>query len=192
MTRHGAAGTLLPLLLLSIASCGQVATIMPVPQEITDQAVAEFCGMSLTEHPGPKAQIFLKGIADPHWFASVHDAFAYTMLLERSSDIAAIYVNDMGKVRNWNRPEAGTWIDAQQAVFVIESRSRGGMGENEAVPFSDREAAGAFVQRAGGRLVSFAEMPRSYVLADGDAEPPARDTRRDHQADQGGAQHDRQ
>jgi copper chaperone NosL len=190
MTSRGAIGVLVPMLLLPIASCGEATTGMPAPQEITDQAVAEFCGMSLTEHPGPKAQILLKGAATPHWFASVHDAFAYTMLLERPKDIAAIYVNDMGKVKDWDRPDPGTWIDAQQAVFVIESRRRGGMEENEAVPFSDREAAGTFVNRHGGRLVSFAEMPRSYVLTDGDVGPT--ELRRDHPANESEAPHGRQ
>ncbi len=154
-------------LLLWVAGCGRDDAGIPAPQEITDAAVAEFCGMSLDEHPGPKAQIFLTGAASPHWFASVHDAFAYTMLQDEPKEIAAIYVSDMGRVKHWDHPEPGTWIDARKAVFVIGSRRRGGMDENEAVPFADRAAADAFIAQYGGSAVGFAAMPRSYVLTDG-------------------------
>ncbi len=166
------------VLALCLAACGRDEASVPPPQEITETAVAEFCGMSLDEHPGPKAQIFLAGGASPHWFASVHDAFAYTMLQDEPKDIAAIYVNDMGRVKHWDRPEPGTWIDARKAVFVIDSRRRGGMDENEAVPFSDPAAANAFIAQYGGMAVDFAAMPRSYILADGGGTPAKPDASR--------------
>ncbi len=162
-------------LLLCVAGCSRDDASMPAPQEITDAAVAEFCGMSLDEHPGPKAQIFLAGMSSPHWFASVHDAFAYTMLQDEPKDIVAIYVTDMGRVKHWDHPEPGTWIDGRKAVFVIGSRRRGGMDENEAVPFADRAAADAFIARYGGRPVEFAAMPRSYILAEGGGPKPGAD-----------------
>ncbi len=161
---------LIALTAIGLAACGKGAASVPPPAEITSEAVAEFCGMSLGEHAGPKAQIFLQGEAKPHWFASVHDAFAYTMLLERPNVVAAIYVNDMGRAKNWDQPEAGSWVEARKAVFVIESRRRGGMDEDEAIPFSDRAAAAAFSSRYGGRLVSFDDMPRSYILPETPAE----------------------
>ena len=167
--RHG---MVVLLLAAAVAACREDAASIPAPAEIGSDAVAEFCGMSLTEHAGPKAQIFLRGQPSPHWFASVHDAFAYTMLLEQPKDIAAIYVSDMGRVKNWDRPEAGTWVEARQAVFVIESARRGGMDDNEAVPFADRAAAAAFAGLHGGRMVGFAEMPKSYILSESRADTP--------------------
>jgi copper chaperone NosL len=152
------------LLAMALAACNDGTASVPSPVEIASDAVAEFCGMSLAEHAGPKAQIFLRGETNPHWFASVHDAFAYMMLRERPNEVVAIYVNDMGKAKNWNQPEAGSWVEARKAIFVIESRQRGGMDENEAVPFSDRAAAAAFSSQFGGSLVNFADMPRSYIL----------------------------
>jgi copper chaperone NosL len=175
---------LVALMTIELTACNGDSASVPLPAEITSDAVAEFCGMSLTEHAGPKAQIFLQGELSPHWFASVHDAFAYTMLLEEQKNIAAIYVNDMGKAKNWDQPEAGSWVEARTAVFVIESRRRGGMDENEAVPFSDRAAAAAFSSRYGGRLVSFADMPRSYILPGTDAGSSKRDTGGNRVADQ--------
>lgn len=155
------------LLAAALASCENRAEIAPAPQEIPKDAVAVFCGMSLPEHSGPKAQIFLRSEPAPRWFASVHDAFAYTMLAEEPKDISAIYVNDMARAKNWNQPEPGTWIEARKALFVIESGRRGGMAKDEAVPFSNSAAAEEFVKQHGGRLVSFAGMPESYILPGG-------------------------
>lgn len=136
----------------------------PEPQEVTGESIAQFCNMSLDEHPGPKGQIFIRSDSHPFWFASVHDTFAFVMLKDMPKDVIAIYVNDMGKVTKWDRPEPGTWVDARKAVYVIGGRKKGGMGEDEAVPFSDRALAERFVQENGGRIVGFAEMPRDYIL----------------------------
>lgn len=145
----------------------------PAAQELTSDAVAEFCGMSLQEHGGPKAQVFVKGRAAPYWFASVHDMFAFTLLPEEPRGITAIYVNDMGRVRKWERPESGTWIDAHKAVFVIGSNQRSGMDEAEAVPFGDEASAQAFIARKGGRVVRFSAMPTDYILPGQPTEPGA-------------------
>jgi hypothetical protein len=47
------------------------------------------------DHPGPNGQIFIKGQAEPVWFASVRDTVAFTLLPEEPKDVTAIYVNDM-------------------------------------------------------------------------------------------------
>jgi len=174
------------LMAIELAACSGGTAGAPAPAEITSDAVAEFCGMLLTEHAGPKAQIFLQGESNPHWFASVHDAFAYTMLLEQPGQITAMYVTDMAKAKNWDQPEAGTWVEAHKAVFVIASRRQGGMDEDEAVPFSERPAAAAFAGQYGGRLVSFADMPRSYILPGADAGSSERDAGRNRLADRRG------
>ena len=172
------------LLAIEVAACNERTASIPAPAEISSDAVAEFCGMSVGEHAGPKAQIFLQGETSPHWFASVRDGFAYTMLPEEPKDLVAIYVNDMGRAKNWDRPEVGTWVEARKAVFVIESRRRSGMNENEAVPFSDQAAAAIFISQYGGRLVSFAEMPKSYILSDGQGGYPKQDAGSDRVAHQ--------
>ena len=76
----------------------------------------------------------------------------------------------MGKAKNWEHPRAWN-LDrgAKGNTYVIESRQRGGR-QNEAVPFSSREAAEAFAKEQGGRLVRFEEMPKSYISCLG--EPP--------------------
>ncbi len=143
------------------------AAAPPPPREVSGDSIAEFCNMNLDEHPGPKGQIFVKSSTKPFWFASVHDVFAFLMLKDTPKDVIAIYVNDMATATNWDKPEPGSWVDAHRAVYVIGSRKKGGMGEDEAVPFSDRARAESFAHDNGGRVVGFDEVPRDYILANG-------------------------
>ena len=156
---------LLGLVLLA-AGCkrGDTAAAAPRPRETTDRSTSQFCGMSLTEMGGPKAQVFVRGIPDPYWFGSVRDMFAFLFLPEMPKAITAAYVNDMARVKDWNQPEPGAWVDAHKALYVIGSRRRNGMGTDEAIPFGDAEGARRFADANGGRIVSFDEMPRDYVL----------------------------
>ena len=163
------------LLTALLAGCDEHGgeAVVPPPREVGDSAIGHYCGMALAEHPGPKGQIFLAGKPDPVWCSSVHDAFAFTLLPEEPKDIAAIYVNDMGKAKNWDPPEAGSWIDAKKAWYVIGSSRKGGMGGDEAVPFGDEAAARDFAAANGGRLVRFDTMPKSYIIPEGGQGPAA-------------------
>lgn len=155
---------LLALALLVACKRGDTAADAPRPREVTDAVTAQFCGMSVTEHSGPKAQIFIRGLRDPYWFSTVRDAFAFTMLQETPKAFSAIYVNDMARAKNWDQPEPGMWVEAHQAYFVIGSRRLSGMGTDEAIPFSVAAAARGFADANGGRIVRFADMPNDYIL----------------------------
>ena len=85
--------------------------------------------------------------------------------------ITAFYVNDMGRATHWDQPEAGTWIEAKRAAFVIGSRRKSGMNTDEAVPFGSAAAAGAFAEVEGGRVVRLADIPVDYVLSSSTGEP---------------------
>lgn len=181
LLRH--AGVLLAAALLVFTSgCERKpeAPATPPPAvEVSTEATGHYCGMLLNAHEGPKGQIHLESRAQPVWFSSVRDTIAFTRLPEEPRDIRAIYVNDMGRAKEWEQPEPGTWVEARQAWFVIESDMRGGMGAPEAVPFSDRAAADAFRAKHQGRVVRLAEIPDAYVLGPvdltgaGHAAPPA-------------------
>ncbi len=143
------------------------AARIPLPHRMTAEAIGHYCGMNLTEHAGPKGQIFVASLIEPVWFSSARDAIAFTMLPDEPKDVQAIYVSDMGKAKSWDKPGADNWVEARKALFVIGSRAKGGMGGDEAVPFSERDAAEKFVGENGGRIVAFAEVPRDYVLGSG-------------------------
>lgn len=159
------------LLASLVAGCDErkSAQVAPPPQTMTAAAIGTYCGMSLIEHAGPKGQILLASRPDPLWFSSARDAIAFTLLPEEAKDIRAVYVSDMAKAPSWEHPGPDNWVLAENAVFVIDSDARGGMGAEEAVPFSDRAAAAEFAARRAGRLATLSEIPRTYVLGSGEA-----------------------
>lgn len=166
---------------LLLMGCNQDtgSTNMPLPVALTNDAMGVFCGMNLNEHPGPKGQIITASRIDPFWFSSVRDTVAFTLMPEQPRDIRAIYVSDMAQAKSWEDPGATNWIDARKAFFVIESRKQGGMGAAEAVPFGNRAAADRFAADNGGRVVTFAEIPRAYVLGSDTASEPPEHSRSD-------------
>jgi len=151
---------------LALAGCNaeKTAEAPPPPHEMTDAAIGRYCGMNVLEHSGPKGQIILASRKNPVWFSSARDAISFTLLPEEPKDIRAIYVSDMAKAPDWDKPGANNWVDAKQASFVIGSRKQGGMGGDEAVPFSSKDAADKFAAENGGRVVAFAAVPKDYVL----------------------------
>ena len=157
--------TLAFALLVALTACHKETTEIPAPHKMTAEAIGHYCGMNLFEHPGPKGQIFAASLIEPVWFSSVRDTIAFTMLPDEPKDIQAIYVSDMGKAASWDKPGADNWVEARKALFVIGSQLKGGMGSDEAVPFSDRAAAEKFVGKNGGHIVTFDQVPREYVLA---------------------------
>lgn len=164
---------LMLLLPLALAGCGQKeAAQLPPPYRMTAEDIGHYCGMNVLEHPGPKGHVFAKSLIQPVWFSSVRDTIAFTMLPDEPKDIQAIYVSDMAKAPSWDKPGPDNWVEARKALFVIESRAKGGMGGNEAVPFSERAAAEKFVAENGGHIVAFADVPLDYVLGAGDGRAP--------------------
>jgi len=156
-----------------LASCSETKVEVPEPFALTEEAIGRYCGMNVLEHSGPKGQIILDHIREPIWFSSARDAVAFTMLPEEPRNIAAVYVSDMAKASDWERPGAENWIDAHGAFFVIGSSLLGGMGAPETVPFSTQAAADEFAAEHGGTVVAFADIPEDYVLGGADENPPA-------------------
>ena len=162
------------LLATALAACGgesnAPAADKPQPQTISDAAKGYYCTMNLPEHSGPKAQIFLESKpSEPLWFSTVTQIFNFVRHPGEPTDIAAIYVTDMSDATDadWEKPLTANakWIDAKTAHYVIESKYIGGMGTQDAIPFSDPAQAQAFAQKNGGRVVSFDQMPDSFIYA---------------------------
>ena len=151
-------------LALMLAGCnGNEASAPPAPSTMTAEAVGHNCQMYVLDHAGPKAQVHLKGMDAPLWFAEVVDAVAYLRGAEHEAEITAIYVSDMGRASSWEEPGIDNWMRAESGLYVIESRKRGGMLTPDAIPFGDRGAAEAFVREQGGRIVAFRDIPDSYL-----------------------------
>src|SRR5690606_9272677 len=100
------------VVMLSISACSeeQAEVAVPQPVALSEEAVGHYCNMTVLEHTGPKAQIFLANNPHPIWFSQVRDAIAYIRSPEELSEAVVVYVNDMGKAKNWDFPEEDTWI----------------------------------------------------------------------------------
>lgn len=156
---------LLAAALALLSACKEEVAQNIAPLDMTPETLGHYCQMNLLEHPGPKAQIFLEGSPAPLFFSQVRDAIAYARGPEQIAPIIAIYVNDMGAAAaTWDQPGNGNWIAADKALYVVGSARRGGMGAPEAVPFSSREGAAAFVRAEGGEVLALADITDAMVL----------------------------
>ncbi len=164
--RFAASLLVLALTGIGLSACERDAppAAPPPAAETPVEATGHYCGMLLSEHAGPKGQIHLASRAEPVWFTSVRDTIAFLRLPEEARDITAVYVNDMGRARQWDQPEAGAWVSLEEAWFVVESDRVGGMGAPEAVPFSTQASAESYVQAHGGRIQRLADIPDEYVI----------------------------
>jgi copper chaperone NosL len=150
---------------LLVAGCREEPSTPPGPVAMTPEALGHYCQMNLTEHPGPKAQVHLEGMAAPLFFSQVRDAIAFMRAPEQMAPILAIYVNDMGAAgATWEKPGDGNWIDAQKAFFVVGSAREGGMGAPETVPFATLAEAEAFAKAEGGKVLELSAITDDMVL----------------------------
>ncbi|MBP2315921.1 nitrous oxide reductase accessory protein NosL [Azospirillum soli] len=153
-------------LLLPLSACQQerAETAPPPPVAIAADAIGHYCGMNLADHPGPKGQVQVKGQDRPVWLSSVRDTFAFTMLPEEPKEIRAIYVTDMGKSPDPQKPDLSVWVEARKAWYVLNSRQRGGMGDAEPFPFAEEAAARSFAAANGGTVKRFADVKEDEIL----------------------------
>ena len=150
--------------LLLLAACGPSGTAaLPTPQEPTDQSIAYFCHMNLTEHDGPKGQAFLRGQDKPYWFASPGEAFTFLQTEVVGGELLVLYVNDMSQ-GSWEHPAPGAWIEIHKATFVLDSSRTAAMGGPEPVPFASKAAAEAFAKQYGGRVVDFEAAAKALAV----------------------------
>jgi len=149
-----------------VAGCSkEEARVVPAAHTLTADATGHYCGMLLSEHAGPKGQILLEGQDEPVWFSSVRDTLTFLNLPEEAKNIAAVYVSDMAKAPTWEQPGADNWVIAGVAFFVIGSDRQGGMGGQEAVPFSTEAAAQGFIKQYHGRIVRLDEAAKNVAAA---------------------------
>ena len=156
----------LALVAITLSACSEQEAKIEVPQPValTEESVGHYCNMTILEHTGPKAQIFLANNPHPIWFSQVRDGIAFLRSPEEHYETTVVYVNDMGKATQWDFPGDDTWIDANEAWFVIGSRKTGGMGTPEVIPFGSEQAASEFTGANGGMVVRLDGIPDAYVL----------------------------
>lgn len=121
------------------------------------------CGMFPERSPEWAAQLIFEG-GDAHFFDSPLSLFMYLQEPLRYSPgrapqaIAAQYVTDAGAA-------PGAWLDARQAWYVHGSSARGPMRAGNLPAFATREAAQAFTQRRGGRVLAHGDVDRALIAS---------------------------
>lgn len=145
----------------------------PEPQALTRDVIGYFCGMIVADHEGPKGQVILQNRSEALWFSSVRDTLAYTRLPEEVDPVAAIYVSDISRAQSWEHPGAEAWVEIHDAVYVVGSARRGGMGAPEVAPFSDRSDAEKFAEEFGGQILTLDEVPYDALLGAWENDEPA-------------------
>jgi nitrous oxide reductase accessory protein NosL len=162
----------------TLAGCetGQTADGEPPdPLSLAGGKQCDVCGMVISEHPGPTGQIFYREHSpdqhdNPAWFDSLKACLFPYYFEHRRLDwtAAVVYVTDYSAVDYEVSDVEGqkyievataaeTFVDAEDAVFAVDSDVHGAMGP-DFVPFSDGDDAEAFVREHGGRTLSFDEI----------------------------------
>ncbi len=148
-----------------LAGCGQSAGPAAVaPQEINRGTSCSLDGMLLADYPGPKAQIFYAGQAEPDYFCDTLELFHVYLAPEQVREVRGIFVQDMGKA-DWNEPH-GHWIDAKTAYYVHGSKREGSMGPTIA-SFALEQDAVKFAAEYGGKVYRFADIRPDMAVLNG-------------------------
>ncbi len=137
----------------SVDCRAQIDQVAVQPQLILSDQTCPVCGMYPARYPKWHTQIIFHdgqsvafdGSKDMFRFFLNPSAFAPQRTRE---DIAAVLVRDFN---------SGTWIDGQQAYFIVASNEFGPMGM-EIIPFADRKDAQSFIDVHGGQFARFMEI----------------------------------
>jgi copper chaperone NosL len=112
--------------------------------------------MYINRFPGPKGQVFERGVKGAKRFCSTRDMFAYALQPEHQHRIEHIFVHDVATAP-WDEQDKAEYIDAKTAFFVTGHDLKGAMGPALA-SFSKRSDAEVFVMEHGGEVVNFDDI----------------------------------
>lgn len=154
-------GACLVTVVLSAGCQQSEPDVIAGPQPLTRQAVSVTDGMILLDYPGPKGQI-LKKNGEIDYFCDLPEFITAIQAPDRPPGHARAYVQAFDG-REWDSYADG-WAEASRPVYVIGSDRMGAMGPT-LVPFLGMDAAKAFTDKHGGRILRFAELT-SEVMAD--------------------------
>lgn len=161
---------------LSLGGClgDDDAEERPDPVDLGDGRTCDVCGMVIADHYGPSAQAFYagdrpEGRDGPAWFDSIREMLAFDEEQRtRGWEPIAYYVTDYSTVEytvteaNGDRyisshTEPASFVDATEAVYVIDGPIQGAMGP-DLHPFSHSDDAESFAAKEGGDVADWSEI----------------------------------
>jgi len=162
----------------SLAGCGGSADV-PDPITIGEDDRCDVCGMVITNHPGPIAQIFYADNepadhGNPARFCSTWEAFQYdfnrqdegwTRRAFYTTDYSTVdyeITTDGGERFISAHPGAEAFAVGESVTFDAGSSALGAMGP-DLIGFTDETDARAFADQYGGEVVAFADVTPSII-----------------------------
>ncbi len=155
---------LLVLAVFGLTGCNEGSAEKVMAQKamaIESADECHLCGMLIARFPGPKGQVYERGIKQNMKFCSTRDMFAYALDPEHKHNIQSVFVHDMA-VNPWDEPGEDTYIDAREAWFVVGSTKKGAMGPTLG-SFKTKESAESFAKEFGGELKRFDELTLNII-----------------------------
>lgn len=152
----------------------------PTPVDLSGEKLDDQGGMVIGRHGGPNGQIFYVNHTptrhdNPAWFHTLSFGLFpyYFEHRQRGWTVAAIYATDYSRVEYSIADRNGTGVissptapetfgNARQLTYVIGSAVHGGMGP-DLIPFSHVDDAAAFIDRHGGRTISFGDVSPEFL-----------------------------
>ena len=160
-----------------LSSSGTPTPQAPDPVTIADEATCDVCGMVISQHPGPSAELFYadnqpNDHSNPARFDSTWEAFTFDFEREDWTR-QSFYVTDYSSVEYQITTDRGqklisrhvgadTFAEATGMTFVAGSSVLGTMGE-DLIGFSDREEAESFQADHDGDVVTFEDVTPTLV-----------------------------
>lgn len=142
-----------------LVGCGektQQQVAAPPAVIIKNGEECDLCGMYINRFPGPKGQVFERGLASPKRFCSTRDMFAYVLQPEHQHRAEHIYVHDVASAP-WDEQGNAQYTNAKNAYFVTGHKLQGAMGPALA-SFARQADAVAFAEKQGGKVLTFEQV----------------------------------
>lgn len=138
-----------------LTACSPGKAKLPPPRKVTSTTTSKLCGMFLKQYPGPESQIIYRN-GKTYFFCDTVELFEWIHLKSVAVRVPLVmYVQDMAH-NSWEHPD-DNFINAKNAYYVIGSKRMGCMGPTF-VSFSNRTAAGKFIEKYGGKIYKFNEI----------------------------------
>jgi len=134
----------------------QKQVVAPTPVTIENGTECDLCGMYINNFPGPKGQVFERGLTSAKRFCSTRDLFAYALQPEHQHRVEHIFVHDVATAP-WDEQGKAQYIDAKTAFFVTGHDLNGAMGPALA-SFSKQADAEQFIVEHGGKVLTFSQI----------------------------------
>lgn len=154
-------------------------TEVPAAITLPDDATCDVCGMVISQHPGPTAEIFYaeqspEGHDNPARFDSTWEAYQYDFERQNQGwEKTAFYVTDYSSVEYSLAEERGSTLISthpqkeafarvEDVTYVAGSAVEGAMGK-DLVGFTDESDAESFQSEHGGNLVTHDEVTPEVI-----------------------------